>query len=78
LKDELNDKHQKWIASWLDAVQDGRATMSQRALSSVNSHGGLGEATKAARLRGIHLVELTDDNGRKLIAASRHPFKALC
>ena len=78
MKGEMNDKHQKWIASWLDAVRDGQATMSQRTRSSVDTHGGLDEITKAAMSRGIHLVELTDDKGRTLIAASRHPFKALC
>ena len=78
MKRKSEADHQAWIATWLDAVRDGRATMSQRTRSSVDTHGGLEEVTIAARSRGVHLVELTDDKGRKLIAASRHPFNTLC
>ena len=78
MTDKIEIDHRKWIETWLDAVQDGRATMSQRARSSVNTHGGIEEATAMARSRGVHLVELTDDKGCKLIAASRHPFRTLC
>jgi hypothetical protein len=35
--------------------------MSQRALSSIDAHGGLTAAVKAARKQGVHLVRLTDD-----------------
>lgn len=67
-----------WLAKWLDAVQDGRATMSQRALSAIERQAGLPAAIAAAKSRGLHLMELTDDQGKILIAASPHPFKALC
>ena len=67
-----------WIATWLDAVQDGSATMSQRARSSIDRNGGLDGAIAAARERGVHLAELTDDKGTLLVAASRHPIRSLC
>ena len=67
-----------WIAEWLDAVQDGRASMSQRRRSSVDQNGGLEEVIAAAKQRDVHLTELTDDRGNLLIAASRHPFRSLC
>ncbi len=66
-----------WMSSWLDALQDGRATMSQRSRSAVERNGGVAEAIAAAEARGVHLVELTDDEGKILIAASRHPFRTL-
>ena len=64
MKHKPEADHQEWIATWLDAVRDGRATMSQRARSSVDMHGGLEQVTIAARSRGVHLLELTDDKGR--------------
>jgi len=67
-----------WLAKWLDAVADGSATMSQRAAASVERHGGIATAVRLAEARGVHLVELTDDKGNRLIAASPHPFRALC
>ena len=67
-----------WMAKWLDAVRDGRATMSQRARSSIDRHGGLDRAVTEAKARGVHLAELTDDTGRVLVAASRHPIRSLC
>jgi len=39
---------------------------------------GLPAAIAAAEARDLHLVELTDDKGKLLVAASRHPFSALC
>jgi hypothetical protein len=71
-------ENQSWIAKWLDAVQDGRSTMSQRSLNSIEANGGVEMAAREARKRGVHLVELTDDRGRKLVAASNHEFKTLC
>ena len=68
----------QWMAKWLDAVQDGSATMSQRALSSIDRKGGLDAAVHAAKARGVHLVQLIDDKGIALVAASRHPFDLLC
>ena len=68
----------QWLTSWLDAVEDGSATMSQRARSAIDRNGGLAAAIDAAKARGVHLVELTDDKGNLLVAASRHPFTSLC
>ena len=67
-----------WLGDWLDAVATGAATMSQRALTSVEAHGGLGAAVVAARARGVHLLRLTDDKGKALVAASTTPFETLC
>lgn len=67
-----------WMEKWLEAVRDGRSTMSQRTMTSIEAHGGVVEAKRQAKKRGVHLVELTDDQGRKLVAASRHEFKTLC
>ena len=67
-----------WVAEWLDAVEAGRLSMSQRTRSSIDAHGGLEAAVAAARARGVHLVQLIDDNGKLLIAASREPFTVLC
>jgi hypothetical protein len=67
-----------WLDEWLAGVADGRSTMSQRALSSIERHGGLAAAVAAAEAHKVHLVQLTDDKGRALVAASRHPFTALC
>jgi hypothetical protein len=67
-----------WLASWLDAVAVGSASMSQRAASSIEKHGGLAAAKAAARKRSVHLVKLVDDKGIELVAASLHPFETLC
>ncbi len=67
-----------WVADWLDGVVDGKTTMSQRAMSSIEAHGGIDHAIEAARRRGVHLVQLTDDRGRTLVAASLKPFRTLC
>lgn len=67
-----------WLAKWLDAVLDGSATMSQRTRAWVDKNGGIDAAVAAAEARGIHLVELTGDGGKRLVAASRHPFNVLC
>ncbi len=67
-----------WLTIWLDAVASGEATMSQRLVTSVEKHGGLDAAVTAAKARGVHLVRLTDDKGSALLAASIHPFEALC
>ena len=67
-----------WIEDWLDGVASGGAKMSQRALTSIEAHGGLEPVIAAARARGVHLVKLTDDHGKTLIAASLEPFETLC
>ncbi len=67
-----------WVNKWLDSVVDGSATMSQRKLSSVEKHGGLRAAKALAREKKVHLVQLEDDKGNELVAASLKPFKVLC
>lgn len=67
-----------WADAWLDSVASGAATMSQRAMTTIDAKGGLAPVIAAARARGIHLVRLTDDAGKVLIAASREPFETLC
>lgn len=52
--------------------------MSQRARSAIDAHGGIEAAVAIARANGVHLVELTDDKGKLLVAANREPFRALC
>lgn len=66
------------LADWLSSVTSGEATMSQRGVRWVEAQGGLDAVIDAAKARGVHLVQLTDDTGKVLIAASLHPFKALC
>lgn len=63
---------------WTDAVAAGAATMSQRNLKWVEAHGGIHRLVEVATGRGIHLISLTDDKGKRLVAASREPFQTLC
>ena len=67
-----------WADEWLDRVAAGELTMSQRAMSVIEAKGGLEPVIAAATVRGVHLVQLTDDTGKTLIAASLEPFKVLC
>ena len=68
----------RWIATWLDAVANGSNTMSQRSLSSIEKHGGLGAAIVIAVEKDVHLLLVEDDAGREIIAASKKPFKVIC
>lgn len=68
-----------WAERWIDSVAQGKAPLSQRKLVSIDRHGGGIEAvTVAAQPRGVHLLLLIDDQGERLVAASKHPFKVLC
>jgi hypothetical protein len=67
-----------WSANWLDGVENGSATMSQRARSAIDKNGGIAAATAAAKSRGFHLAELTNNKRKLIVAASRDPFKTLC
>ena len=69
---------ESWITAWLDSVADGSSTMSQRSLSSIEKHGGLGAVTVAALKRQVHLLLVEDEEGREIIAASKKPFKVIC
>jgi hypothetical protein len=52
--------------------------MSQRSLLSIEKLGGLEAVRKRAKEKSIHLLLLTDDTGKQLIAASKPPFKVIC
>ena len=67
-----------WLDVWLSAVADGSATMSQRAMTSIEARGGINAAIAVAKAKRVHLVQLTDDKGKLLVAASREPFTTLC
>jgi phosphoserine aminotransferase len=63
---------------WIDIVATGASTMSQRNFRWVEANGGVEKLIDAAERRGVHLVRLTDDEGRELVAASKHAFVTLC
>lgn len=67
-----------WMDTWIGSVAEGKATMSQRSMASVERNGGIEKAVEVARARGVHLVRLTDDEGKVLLAASLHHFESLC
>ncbi len=69
---------QAWVGAWLDAVADGFQSASRRPVSMIERHGGLEAAIAAARSRNVHLMEIVDDSGKRLVAASRTPFRELC
>jgi hypothetical protein len=68
----------EWLEEWISAVANGRLTMSQRSLSWVETRGGTATAISVARSSGVHLVQLTNDEGKAIVAASLHPFEVLC
>jgi hypothetical protein len=70
--------NEAWMGAWLDAVAAGTLALSQRAFTSIEKHGGIATAVAAARARKVHLAELVDDSGRRLIAASNYPITTLC
>ena len=67
-----------WATEWLSSVANGSATMSQRKLTTVEKHGGLNVVKTVAQELGVHVVQLEDDKGDQLLAASVHPFKVIC
>ena len=77
---EKNDEQLiKWTEEWLNSVADGTATMSQRRLSSIDKRGGGIQIVKQmARQKGVHLLQITDDKGNDLVAASTKPFTVIC
>lgn len=66
------------FAGWVESVATGEATMSQRNLKWVEANGGKEKLVEVAKQRGVHLVQLTDDKGNELLAASKEPFTTLC
>lgn len=69
---------EQWAIDWLDSVADGSNTMSQRKLSSIEKRGGLESVKSLAQERGVHLLQIEDDKGNELVAASTKPFKIIC
>ena len=76
--DDGAEANARWMESWIESVASGEATMSQRKRTSIDAHGGIEAAVAAARSEGVHLVQLTDDKGDILVAASREPIETLC
>ncbi len=68
----------QWAINWLDSVADDSNTMSQRKLSSIEKRGGLEIVKSLAQERDVHLLQIEDDKGNELIAASKKPFKIIC
>lgn len=52
--------------------------MSRRKLSSIEKRaGGIGLVKDVAGELDVHLLQLVDDEGNVLVAASRHAFKVI-
>ena len=66
------------LDDWVASVAAGEAKMSQRNLKWVEANGGSNKLVEVAKRRGVHLVQLTDDKGNELLAASKDPFRTLC
>ena len=63
---------------WIESVRTRMHSMSQRKLTVVESWpGGVDVLVDEAKAHGVHLLQLTDDRGEVLIAASSAPFKVL-
>lgn len=74
-KHKLSEGSKKWLAR----IASGELTMGQRKVSKVmKNDGALTPIVKAARSKGIHLLQLTDDKGNVLLAGSKEAFKVLC
>lgn len=68
-----------WADPWLDSVATRRSSMTQRSVTRIEKReGGLRELGRRARQRGVHLLLLEDDQGRKIVAASTKPFRVIC
>lgn len=74
----MDEDKLKWVNDWLDAVVSGEATMSQRSRKSMAKRGVEPAAlAQLAKARGVHLLQLTDDRGEVLFAASKNAFQVL-
>ncbi len=78
MKSAKSETEMQWAIEWLDAVASGTNTMSRRKLSTIEKHGDLSAIKKLAEERSIHLLQLEDEKGDQLIAASVKPFKVIC
>ena len=72
------DDEVAWCEAWMREVASNPASMTQRKFDVVVSKGGgVSVLKKRAKKHGVHLVQLTDDRGVVLVAASTKPFKVL-
>ena len=78
MSDAKSETEMQWAIEWLDAVAVGANTMSQRKLSVIEKRGGLRAVKNLAKERGVHLLQIEDDKGDRIIAASTKPFKVIC
>lgn len=78
MKKQDNQPTTPWAEEWLESVASGVNTMSQRKLSSIQKQGGLDAVKRIAEKKGVHLVQITDDKGDELVAASVNPFTVIC
>jgi hypothetical protein len=68
----------EWSSKWIAAVVNGDATMSSRKLTSIEKRsGGLKAVAAIARKPKVHLLLLANDQGEKIVAASKQPFKII-
>lgn len=76
---QIEQSETKWAEEWLDSVANGSSTMSQRKLTSVQKQGGgIDSIRQIAEQKGVHLLQITDDKGNELVAASVNPFTVIC
>ncbi len=69
----------EWTINWLQSVEAGLNTMSQRKLTSIEKHAGsLENVKRVAESLGVHLLLVEDDEGNEVVAASMKPFKVIC
>jgi hypothetical protein len=67
-----------WIEHWMKSVASGEHPLSQRARRSIDRHGGIEALTAAARKRGLHLAELTNELGQRVVTASIDTIDVFC
>lgn len=67
-----------WVSAWLDSVADRPGALSHRSWQKIEKHGGIGPVIAAAANRKMHLVEMIDESGQRVVAASRSPLRPLC
>lgn len=67
-----------WVSAWLDSIVDRPGALSHRAWTKIEKHGGIEPVIAAATHRNIHLVEMIDESGQRVVAASRSPVRPIC
>jgi hypothetical protein len=72
-------EQEQWVIAWLQTVEAGLNTMSQRRLTSIEKHAGsLDLVRTVAQRMGVHLLLVEDEEGNEIVAASMKPFKVIC